>query len=72
MREVFANQRSLNLQIVRQGSAAVYCKHLRDCAGSEPSYLSAENAAKPEKLGIWNSQQSWQLPEGRPCAILNN
>ena len=58
MREVFANQRSLNLQIVRQGSAAVYCKHLRDCAGSEPSYLSAENAAKPEKLGIWNSQQS--------------
>lgn len=69
--EIFANNNSINLQMVLQGKAAVYCKHIQDCAGSQQSYMSAENTAKQAGLGIWNPQQSWPLPEVRPCAVLN-
>ncbi|MBW4496284.1 MAG: thermonuclease family protein [Oscillatoria princeps RMCB-10] len=66
--EVFVNKKSVNLQMVREGQAVIYCQHLNNCAGSRNSYLSAEAAAKREGLGVWNPKQPLtQFRETHPC-----
>ncbi|HEY9637674.1 MAG TPA: thermonuclease family protein [Coleofasciculaceae cyanobacterium] len=67
--EIFLDKQSINLQMVREGNAVVYCKHLNSCAGSRNSYLNAESAAKREGLGVWNPRQPWtQSRELHPCS----
>lgn len=67
--ELFVNNKSVNLQMVREGKAVNYCRHLNSCAGSRSSYLSAENAAMREGLGVWNTNQPWTaMRESHPCS----
>lgn len=67
--EIFQGDRSINLQMVREGKAAVYCRYLNGCSGSKTAYLNAELAARREGLGIWNPQQPWtQSRESQPCS----
>ena len=65
--ELFLSNQSVNLQMVREGKAVVFCRHLNNCAGSRNAYLNAEAAAKNEGLGVWNPRQSWKPREPRPC-----
>jgi len=66
--EVFVKNKSVNLQMVREGKAVIYCKNLDNCAGARNSYLSAEAAAKREGLGVWNPKQPLtQFRETHPC-----
>lgn len=70
--EIFLGKQSVNLQLVREGKAVIYCRHLNSCAGSRKSYLNAEAAAKREGLGVWNPKQPWtQSRESHPCSPTN-
>jgi endonuclease YncB( thermonuclease family) len=57
--EIYRNNQSINLQLVREGKAMIYCQYFYNCSGSRQSYLSAEEAAQSEGLGIWNPNNSW-------------
>jgi len=59
--EVFKDNTSINLQLVKEGKASLFCKHLNDtCPNSKGAYLNAQNSARQAGLGIWNSQQFWE------------
>ncbi|NEQ36540.1 MAG: thermonuclease family protein [Okeania sp. SIO3I5] len=59
--EVFKDNTSINLQLVSEGKASLFCKHLNDtCPNSKTTYLNAQNSAIQRDLGVWNSQQSWE------------
>ncbi|NEP88643.1 MAG: thermonuclease family protein [Okeania sp. SIO2C2] len=59
--EVFKDNTSINLQLVSEGKASLFCKHLNDtCPSLKTAYLNAQNSAKQAGLGIWNSRQPWQ------------
>ncbi|MGL5058802.1 MAG: thermonuclease family protein [Microcoleus sp.] len=68
--EIFKNNSSVNLQMVREGHAVNYCKYLsKNCTGTRADYLAAEAAAKQAGLGVWNPKQPWtQRREPYPCA----
>jgi micrococcal nuclease len=67
--EIFKNNQSINLQMVRDGKGAVFCKYLDSCRNTKTSYLNAELSARREGLGIWNRQQPWtQSREQQPCS----
>lgn len=51
--EVYYNNRSINLQLVREGHAAVYRRYLQSCPATREQYLTAENQAKQQRLGFW-------------------
>jgi micrococcal nuclease len=56
--EIYADNQSVNLLMVREGLAKVSRKHInKQCPGAVNSYLSAEEAAKKESLGIWKAQK---------------
>ncbi|WP_094677735.1 thermonuclease family protein [Hydrocoleum sp. CS-953] len=64
--EVFKDNTSINLQLVREGKASLFCKHLNDtCPSSKSAYLNAQNSARQAGLGVWNSKQYWQ--KARVC-----
>jgi micrococcal nuclease len=64
--EVFKDNTSIGLQLVSEGKASLFCKHLNDtCPDSKSAYLSAQNTAKRAGLGIWDSQQPWE--KARTC-----
>jgi endonuclease YncB( thermonuclease family) len=67
--EIFTANRSVNLQMVRDGQAVNYCKYLnKNCASDRTAYITAETTAKQEGLGIWNPKQPWtQMRESHPC-----
>lgn len=67
--EIYIANRSVNLQMVREGQAVNYCKFLtKNCSGDRAAYLSAETAAKNAGLGVWNPKQPWtQMRETHPC-----
>ncbi|BDA75942.1 hypothetical protein CAL7716_101080 (plasmid) [Calothrix sp. PCC 7716] len=67
--EIYQGDTSVNLQLVREGRAVIFCKYLSNCAGSRNSFLSAERAARSEGLGVWNPSNSWkQARESKPCS----
>ena len=71
--EVFKDNNSVNLQMVREGKAAVYCKYLNSCKASKGGYLKAEREARREGLGVWNPKQPWtQSREAQPCSDILN
>ena len=64
--EVFTQKRSINLQMVQEGQAAIYRQYLSGCSGDE--LLAAEAAAKKKKLGFWNQTNPtmpWDFRAGR-------
>lgn len=52
--EVFKNNRSINLQMVREGYAVNYPQFLGSCAASMNQYLEAETGAKQKRLAFWS------------------
>jgi micrococcal nuclease len=66
--EIYRNGKSINLQMVREGKAIIYCEYFYNCAGSKTSYLNAEKAAQKDNLGIWNSKNPWKkATRKKPC-----
>lgn len=66
--EVFTGRRSVSIQMVKEGKAVAYCKHLNSCPSSRNGLLSAEAAARKAGLGVWNPQRPWtQIRENHPC-----
>ncbi|MDJ0514752.1 MAG: thermonuclease family protein [Trichodesmium sp. MO_231.B1] len=64
--EVFKDNTYINLQLVSEGKASLFCKHLDDtCPSSKTAYLNAQNSPRQAGLGIWNSQQYWR--KARVC-----
>jgi micrococcal nuclease len=66
--ELFLGGRSVNLQMVTQGQAAVYTQYLSGCAATQNQYLQAENQAKQKRLGFWsqsNPVMPWDFRQGR-------
>ena len=66
--ELFLGNKSVNLQMVREGKAVIYCRHLNNCASSRNAYLNAEATAKQQGLGVWKPRQSWRPREPHPCS----
>ncbi len=59
--EIFKGNNSINIQMVKEGQAALFCKYLNNtCPNSKNAYLNAQNYARRAGLGIWNSQQYWE------------
>ncbi len=52
--ELFLGERSVNLQLVKEGQAVVYTQYLNNCASTKEQYIKAEAQAKRKKLGFWN------------------
>jgi micrococcal nuclease len=66
--ELFSGGRSVNLQMVAQGQAAVYPQYLSGCSATQTQYLQAENQAKQQRLGFWsqsNPVMPWDFRQGR-------
>ena len=55
--EVIDDQRNLNLQMVKDGYAAVYPRYCKDTA-----YYQAQEQAQSARLGIWSKQGLQQTP----------
>lgn len=52
--EVYRQSASVNLQMVKEGQAAVYPQYLYGCAATQNQYLQAEAQAKQQRLNFWN------------------
>jgi micrococcal nuclease len=66
--EIFLGNRSINLQLVQEGKAVIFCKHLDNCQGTQQSYLNAEANARKKGLGVWNPTHPWRnAREAHPC-----
>ncbi|MFB2876436.1 thermonuclease family protein [Floridanema aerugineum] len=66
--EVLTGGNSVNIQMVREGKAVAYCRHLKDCPDLSNGLLSAEAAARKAGLGVWNTQQPWtRMRQNHPC-----
>ncbi len=50
--EVFVNGRSVNLQMVADGQAAVYPQYVKYC--DAPQFYQVQQQAQQQGLGIWN------------------
>ncbi|NJL22769.1 MAG: thermonuclease family protein [Leptolyngbyaceae cyanobacterium SM1_3_5] len=59
--EVYANGRSINLQLVTEGQAVVYPQYLSGCQDDRDAYLQAEQAARRARRGFW-SQRNPVMP----------
>lgn len=58
--EVFCDDQSINLAMVRSGQAFVYRQYLRQCDGTK--YLGAEAAAQKQGVGVWSVPGGIQRP----------
>ena len=59
--EIFKDNNSINVQMLEEGQAGLFCKYLnKTCPSSKTTYLNAQNFAKQAGLGIWNSRQPWK------------
>jgi len=59
--EIFVNNQSINLKMVRRGEAVVYHRYLSSCEADRQKYLDAEAQAKRQSLGFW-SQPDPEMP----------
>ena len=65
--EVFLDNHSVNLQMVKEGQAVVYRKYLDKCA-TKDQYIKAEAEAKRKRLGFWsqsNPVMPWDFRRSR-------
>lgn len=56
--EIYVNKQSVNLQMVREGQAAVFHQYLSGCSEVKHQYLQAQSQAIAKKLGFWNQRTS--------------
>lgn len=66
--EVFKEGNSVNLQMVKNGAAAVYRQYLDGCSETKEQYLEAEAQAKQQRLGMWgqdNLVMPWDFRRGQ-------
>lgn len=64
---VFINGQSVNLQMVRERQAVVYSQYLSGCPNSRNDLLTAEDAARSARLGVWaeaNPVMPWDWRQG--------
>ncbi len=54
--ELYVGKQSINLQMVKDGQAAVYRQYLKGCTATKDQYLQAEAQAKQRRLGFWNQK----------------
>ncbi|BAZ18717.1 SNase-like nuclease (plasmid) [Calothrix sp. NIES-4071] len=54
--EVFVSNKSINLQMVKEGQAVVYRQYLSACGATQDQYIKAEAEAKRKRLGFWNQE----------------
>jgi len=59
--ELYVGKQSVNLQMVKEGQAVIYCQYLKGCGATKDQYLQAETQARQGRLGFWN-QQSPVMP----------
>lgn len=65
--EVFKGDRSVNLQMVKEGQAVVYRQYLSGCSETKEQYLQAETQAKQQRLEYWNQDNPvmpWDFRRG--------
>ncbi|MEP0911806.1 thermonuclease family protein [Leptolyngbya sp. GB1-A1] len=65
---VFANGRSVNLQLVQEGYAVVYQQFLSNCPNSRNELIAAENQAKAARRNFWaqaNPVMPWDWRQGQ-------
>lgn len=66
--EVHYNGKLLNVEMLREGQAAVYHRFLDRCGSRESQYLAAEAEAQRLKLGFWRQadpQMPWEYRAAR-------
>ncbi|WP_225914066.1 thermonuclease family protein [Leptolyngbya ohadii] len=64
---VFANGRSINLQMVQEGHAVVYRDYLNNCPNSRNDLLAAEAEARSARRNFWaqsNAVMPWDWRRG--------
>lgn len=57
--EVYVNNQSINLQMVRDGMALLYRQYSKNCDANQ--FIQAEQQAKQQGLGIWNPSNPLQV-----------
>lgn len=66
--EVFKDNRSVNLEMVKVGGAAVYRQYLEGCSETREQYLETEAWARQKRLGMWaqdNLVMPWDFRRGQ-------
>lgn len=66
--EVFRQNKNTNLQMVREGQAAVYRQYLDGCSQNKDQYLQAELATQQQRLNFWsqdNPVMPWDFRRGK-------
>jgi micrococcal nuclease len=66
--ELYLENQSVNLTMVKEGQAVVYQQYLSGCANTQDQYLQAETQAKAQKLGFWNQSNPvmpWDFRRGK-------
>jgi hypothetical protein len=59
--EVYVDNRSVNLQLVAEGNAAIDRASLNNCEENKTQFLIAEANAKNNKLGLWKQMKTYSL-----------
>lgn len=59
--EIYSEGKSVGLQMVREGYAAVYHRYLDGCSATADQYIAAEEEARSQKLNFW-SQSDPEMP----------
>lgn len=72
--EIFVGNKSINLEMVKAGQAAVYRQYLDGCGSNKQAFLDAENNAISKKLGFWNQAcptMPWDFRRGKSakCSV---
>ncbi|WP_071820033.1 thermonuclease family protein [Acaryochloris marina] len=52
--EIYSEEKSVGLQLVREGYAVVYHRYLDGCSDTANQYVDAENDARSRKLNFWS------------------
>ena len=72
--EIYQDNKSINLKMVKSGNAVVYHQYLGGCSETKEQYLTAEAQAKEQKLGFWNQSDAdlcmpWDFRKGQCTKI---
>ena len=65
---MYVGNKSVNLQMVKDGQAVVYRQYLSGCTATKDEYLQAEAQAKKRRLGFWDQKSpvmSWDYRWGK-------
>lgn len=66
--EVYKDNTSVNLQMVKDGHAAVYTQYLDGCSATKDDYLTSEADARQQRLAFWNQPDPvlpWDFRRGK-------